>query len=57
MTIVDLIKATVTCAAIAFLIFNYPVIGQVLLIGFLTLLWLVYARKTFISVRLRRRRA
>jgi hypothetical protein len=55
MTIVDLLKATVTCAAIAFLIFNYPVIGQVLLIGFLTLLWMVYAHKTIMSLRLRRR--
>jgi len=55
MTIVDLLKATVTCAAIAFLIYSYPVLGQVLLIGFLALLWLVYARKTLISLRLRRR--
>jgi len=46
MSIVDLIKATVTCGGIAFLIYSYPVLGQVLLIAFLTLLWLGYARKT-----------
>ncbi len=53
MTILDLIKATVVCGAIAFLIYTYPLIGQIVLIGFLSLLWLVYAHKTI--ARLRRR--
>jgi hypothetical protein len=53
MTIVDLIKATAICGVIAFLIYSYPLIGQVLLIGFLALLWLSYARQTIL--RLRRR--
>jgi hypothetical protein len=46
MSILDLIKATITCGLIAFLIYSFPLLGQVLLIGFLALLWLGYARKT-----------
>jgi uncharacterized membrane protein YesL len=53
MSILDLIKATVVCGAIAFLIYSFPVVGQVLLIGFLSLLWLSYARKTIASLRRR----
>ena len=51
MSILDLIKATITFALIAFLIYSFPVLGQVLLIGFLTLLWLGYARKTIVYLR------
>ncbi len=46
MNLLDLIKATVTCGIIAFLIYSYPVIGQVIIIGLLSLLWLSYAHKT-----------
>ena len=46
MTILDLTKATVFCGLLAFLIYSFPVVGQVLIIGFLSLLWLSYARKT-----------
>jgi hypothetical protein len=46
MSIVDLIKATVTCGGFAFLIYSFPTLGQVVLIAFLSLLWLAYARKT-----------
>jgi hypothetical protein len=46
MTILDLIKATVICGALAYLIYSFPLIGQIVLIGFLSLLWLAYARKT-----------
>ena len=53
MTILDLIKATVICGAVAFLIYSFPVLGQVLLIGFLSLLWLVYAHKTIAYLRRR----
>jgi len=53
MTIFDLIKATVVCGAIAFLIYSYPVLGQIVLIGFLSLLWLLYAHKTIASLRRR----
>ena len=53
MTIIDLIKATVVCGLIAFLIYSYPLIGQIVLIGFLSLLWLAYAHKTIAYLRRR----
>ena len=53
MTIFDLLKATVVCGVIAFLIYSYPVVGQVVLIGFLSLLWLLYAHKTLAALRRR----
>ena len=53
MTIFELIKATVVCGVIAFLIYSYPVVGQIVLIGFLSLLWLAYAHKTIASLRRR----
>ncbi len=46
MNMFDLIKATITCGVAAFLIYSYPVIGQVVIIGLLSLLWLSYAHKT-----------
>jgi hypothetical protein len=49
MTILDLTKATIICGVLAFLIYSFPVVGQVLIIGSLTLLWLAYARKTIAS--------
>lgn len=53
MSVFDLIKATVVCGAVAFLIYSYPVLGQIVLIGFLSLLWLAYAHKTIASLRRR----
>jgi hypothetical protein len=53
MTILDLMKATVICGVIAFLIYSYPIIGQIVLIGFLSLLWLLYAHKTIAHLRRR----
>ncbi len=53
MSIFDLIKATVVCGAIAFLIYSYPVLGQIVLIGFLSLLWLLYAHQTIANLRRR----
>jgi len=46
MNVLDLIKATVACGLSAFLIYSFPVIGQVLIIGVLSLLWLSYAHRT-----------
>jgi len=46
MNMFDLIKATITCGVAAFLIYSYPVVGQVVIIGLLSLLWLSYAHKT-----------
>jgi hypothetical protein len=51
MNVLDLIKATVACGGIAFLIYNFPVLSQVLIIGLLTLLWLSYAHRTIVSLR------
>ena len=51
MTILDLIKATIVCGLIAFLIYSYPVLGQIVLIGFLSVLWLLYARQTIAHLR------
>jgi hypothetical protein len=50
MTILDLIKATLACGAFAYLIYSFPLLGQIVLIGFLALLWLSYARKTIASL-------
>ena len=45
MSVYDLIKATIVCGGIAFLVYSYPVIGQIVIIGILGLAWLTYARK------------
>jgi hypothetical protein len=42
----DLFKATLVCGALAFLVYSFPVVGQVVLIGLLSLVWLSYAHKT-----------
>jgi hypothetical protein len=46
MTVLDLLKATLICGGFAFLIYSFPLLGQIVLIGLLGLLWLAYARKT-----------
>ncbi len=51
MSVLDLIKATVTCGLLAFFTFNYFVLGQILIIGTLSVVWLSYAFKTFRSIR------
>jgi hypothetical protein len=53
MSILDLAKATVVCGGLAFLIYNYPVLGQGLLLATLGLLWLLYARKAVQTLRRR----
>jgi hypothetical protein len=53
MSLFDLIKATVTCGGIAFLIYSFPVLSQALIIGVLTLLWLSYAHRVISSYRRR----
>ncbi len=42
----DLAKATVVCGVSAFLVYSYPVVGQVVIIAGLSLVWLSYALKT-----------
>ena len=46
MNVLDLIKATIACGLSAFFIYSFPVVGQVLIIGLLSLLWLSYAHRT-----------
>ena len=53
MNMLDLIKATVVCGSTAFLIYNYPVVGQVVLIVFLSVLWLMYAYRAVAQLRRR----
>jgi hypothetical protein len=53
MSILDLGKATVVCGGGAFLIYGCPVVSQVLLIGFLSVLWLTYAYKAVEHLRRR----
>jgi hypothetical protein len=53
MTILDLTKATLVCGGLAVLIYSCPVVGQVVVIAFLSLLWLSYARKTLQDMRRR----
>jgi len=50
MNVLDLIKATVVCGGVAFLVYSFPVIGQVVIIGLLSLAWLTYARKMIKSL-------
>jgi hypothetical protein len=45
MNIFDLVKATVVCGGLAFLVYSFPVIGQIVIIGVLSLAWLTYAHK------------
>jgi hypothetical protein len=47
----DLTKATLFCGGLAFLIYSFPVIGQIFIIGVLAVLWLGYARKTLARLR------
>jgi hypothetical protein len=51
MTILDLSKATLVCGGGSFLIYSYPFVGQIVVIGLLALLWLLYARETILSLR------
>ncbi len=53
MNVLDLIKATITCGVIAFVIYSWPVISQVVIIGLLSLLWLSYAHRTLTALRRR----
>lgn len=50
MNLFDLAKATLTCGILAFLIYSFPVLGQIVIIGLLSLMWLVYAHKTVVHL-------
>lgn len=49
----DLIKATIGCGLAAYLVYEFPVLGQVVIIATLSLLWLSYLYSTIVSRRLR----
>lgn len=51
MNVLDLLKATIGCGLTAYLIYSFPVIGQVLIITILSLLWLSYAHRALIRRR------
>ena len=50
MDMLDLLKATLICGSIAFLVYSVPVVSQVVIIALLTLLWLSYAHRTVIKL-------
>ena len=50
MSILDLIKATIVCGSVAFLVYTFPIIGQIVIIGLLGLAWLTYAHKMIKSL-------
>lgn len=51
MSIFDLTKATVICGGVAFLIYTFPLVSQILVISLLSLLWLSYAYRAIMNVR------
>ncbi len=51
MNMLDLLKATIGCGLSAFLIYSFPVVSQVVIIGVLSLLWLSYAHRTLTTIR------
>ena len=46
MSVLDLAKATLVCGGVSYLIYNFPPISQVVMIGLMFLVWLVYAHRT-----------
>ena len=54
MSVYDLIKATVVCGVLAFLVYSFPILGQIVIIGLLSALWLSCAFQTVENVRRRR---
>ncbi len=53
MTFIDLIKATVMFGGAAFVIYRFPVVGQILVLVLLGLVWLAYAHSTLTYLRRR----
>lgn len=39
---IDFVKATLACGLAAYLVYEYPALGQGIIIGLLSLLWLSY---------------
>lgn len=51
MTLLDLIKATIACGGLAFVVYSYPALSQALIIGLLTLMWFSCAHQVIKSTR------
>jgi hypothetical protein len=49
----DLVKATVVCGLTAFLVYSHPVLGQAIIIGGLSLLWLSYLYRLVTDARVK----
>ena len=47
----DFIKATVVCAAVAYVVYCHPLASQIAVIGVVGLVWLSYFYRTVISRR------
>lgn len=53
MSLFELIMATIICGLLAFLVYSFPVLGQIIIIGLLSLLWLSCAHQVLLTVRRR----
>jgi len=51
MTFWDLVKATIVCGGLAFVVYSYPALSQALIIGLLTLMWFSCAHQVVKSAR------
>ncbi|MCL5099451.1 MAG: hypothetical protein M1608_18335 [Candidatus Omnitrophica bacterium] len=51
MNVADLIKATIVFGLIAFLVYTFPILGQVSIIALVGLLWLSCAFQVFTDIR------
>jgi hypothetical protein len=47
----DLFKATIVCAAVAFVVYSWPVVSQALIISVVAVVWGSYFYRTIISRR------
>lgn len=53
MKVSDLIKATLVCGGLAYLVYSFPVLSQAIFIAVLTLMWLACAHQTMQGLRRR----
>ncbi|MDH7501123.1 MAG: hypothetical protein QHJ82_00215 [Verrucomicrobiota bacterium] len=51
MTFWDLVKATIVCGGLAFVVYSYPALSQALIIGLLTLMWFSCAHQVVKGAR------
>ncbi len=51
MSFYDLVKATVVCGGLAFLVYSFPALSQAVIIGVLTLMWFSCAHQVIWTAR------